>query len=155
MRGSKLLFVASWVILLVLVVAIAFISIGSLRVAYTSNQDRIASGFTLEQAREVGGEEAVKAIQGRRATAATWALGFALLAAWVVLVPYRRGERWAWWALLVSLGLSQLLSIARVLMIGGTQGTGASGIVLAFLLLGLLAGAPRMFSGGYIPALDD
>jgi hypothetical protein len=63
-----------------------------------------------------------------------------------VLVPYRRGERWAWWALLMSLGISQLLSIARIPALGTNQGAAASGILLAFLLIGLLLGAPRMFA---------
>jgi hypothetical protein len=152
MKGSKLLFFASWVILLVIVAAIALLSLQSLRIAYTGNQDNLIAGFTLEQLRatgdqirEHGGEDAVKAFKGRRATAATWALAYALLALTVVLGPYRRGERWAWWALLVSLGVSQLLSILRTPMLGTTLGAGAPGILLAFALLGLLAGAPLLF----------
>src|ERR1044072_1314869 len=127
MKGSRFLFFASWIILLVVVVAVALLSLQSLRIAYTGNQDSLITGFTLDQLREHGGEEAVKAFKGRRATAATWALAYALLALTVVLGPYRRGERWAWWALLVSLGVSQLLSILRVPM------------------LGLLAAAPQFF----------
>jgi len=151
MKGSKLLFFASWIILLVMVTAVTLLSLQSLRVAYTSNQDSLIPGFTLEQLRatgdqirEHGGEDAVKAFKGRRATAATWALAYGLLALIVVIGPYRRGERWAWWALLISLGLSQLLSLARAIMLGTT--TGAAGIILAFVLLGLLAGTPRIFS---------
>ena len=153
MKGSKLLFLASWIILLVVATAITLLSLQSLRIAYTSNQDNLTPGFTLEQVRAIGdqirehgGEDAVKAFKGRRATAATWALAFGLLVFAVVIVPYRRGERWAWWALLISIGLSQLLSVARIPMIGASAGAGASGIVLAFALLGLMAGAPRFFS---------
>jgi hypothetical protein len=86
-----------------------------------------------------------EALRGRRVTAATWALAFGLLLGYVVLVPYRRGERWAWWAILLSLGLSQLLSMARFVAMGRTQGAGTSGILLAIGLLGLMAGAPRLF----------
>ncbi|HKS43331.1 MAG TPA: hypothetical protein VJX74_22140 [Blastocatellia bacterium] len=145
MKGSRFLFLASWIILLVVAVAVALISLQSLRIAYTGNQDSLITGFTLEQIREHGGEEAVKAFKGRRATAATWALGYALLALMVVLGPYRRGERWAWWALLISIGVSQLMSILRVPMLGTTFGTGAPAMILAFTLLGLLAGAPNFF----------
>jgi hypothetical protein len=146
MRGSKLLFFASWIILLILAGAMVFFSAVSLVRAYGSVQDGLTRSFTLDQIRELGGEEAVKAFKGRRATAATFALGYALLMLPVVLVPYRRGERWAWWALLISLGLSQLLSLARAIMLGTTFGVGTPATILAFSLLGLLAGAPRFFS---------
>jgi hypothetical protein len=147
MKSSRLLFFASWVILLIVMGAVTILSLQSLRVAYNGSRESLTAGFTTEQIREGGGEDAIKAFKGRRATAATWALGYALLGLAVVLVPYRRGERWAWWALLGSLGLSQLLSLARAAMLGTTLGLGAPGLILAFTLLGLLAGAPRMFAG--------
>jgi hypothetical protein len=145
MRGLRLLFLASWVILLLLFVATALLAVNSLVIAYTGAQDNLTATFTLEQLSAAGGEEAVKAFRGRRATASTWALGCALLGALVVLIPYRRGERWAWWGLLVAVGLPQLLSLARALALGTSFGTGASATILAFLLLGLMAGAPYLF----------
>ena len=87
----------------------------------------------------------MKAFKGRRATAATWALAYSLLAIAVIWIPYRRGEKWAWWALLVALGVSQLLSIVRAIMLVTTAGFGAAAIILSFTLIGLMAGAPRMF----------
>jgi hypothetical protein len=126
--------------------ATALISLASLNLTYSRSTDNITPTYTIEQVREGAGEQVADALRGRRATAATWALAYALLCGWVVLVPYRRGERWAWWALLISLGLSQLLSLARVLAFGTTFGSGAAGTLLAFLLLGLMAGAPRIFS---------
>jgi hypothetical protein len=148
MKSSRLLFFASWIILAILMGAATILSLQSLWVAYTRSPDRLSAGFTTEQIREHGGDDAVKAFKGRRATAATWALGYALLGLAVVLIPYRRGERWAWWALLVSIGLSQLLSLARAAMLGTTSGLNTPGLILAFALLGLLAGAPRMFADG-------
>ena len=153
MKNSRLLFFASWVILLIVMVAVTLFSLLSLWRAYTRSPDALTTGFTTEQIRqfgdqirESGGDDAVKAFNGRRATAATWALGYALLGLAVVFVPYRRGERWAWWALLISIGLSQLLSLARAAMLGTTLGLGTPGIILAFALIGLMAGAPRMFA---------
>jgi hypothetical protein len=145
MRGLRMLFFASWVILVIVLGAITLLSLQSIWLAYTSPKDNITPTYALDQVREAGGEDAAKAIRGRRATAATWALGYALLGIAVVFGPYRRGERWAWWALFVSLGLSQLLSLARAAMLGTTFGLSAPAIILALGLLGLLAGAPRIF----------
>ncbi len=145
MRGSNLLFMASWVILLVVSGAIILLSAQSLRIAYTGGQDGLTSEYTLTQIGEQGGDQAVKAFRGRRATAATWAMGYALLAIAVIWIPYRRGEKWAWWAVLVSVGLSQFLSLGRAITLGTTAGTATPAVLLAFVLLGLLAGAPRVF----------
>jgi hypothetical protein len=146
MKGSKIIFVASWALLLFLCLGTALASLGSVFVAYSGASDNIG-GTTMEQLRETGGEPLLKAVRARRATAATYSLAFAILSGWVVVVPYRRGERWAWWALLVGAGLPHFLSLARVISIGTTLGATASGATLAFLLLGLLAGFPRMFRG--------
>lgn len=153
MKGERLLFVASWVLLLVMSIGLVLISLVSLNVAYSSPQDTLAPGFTTDQLLAAGGEEVVKAFRGRRATAATFALGWALLSAIVVFIPYRRGERWAWWALLASVVASQLLSLARIVMIGTSSGAGSSGTLLALFLLGLMMGAPRMFKSTDISEL--
>jgi hypothetical protein len=139
---------SSWVILLVVSAAIVILSAQSLRIAYTGAPDTLTGGYTLAQIGEQGGEQAVKAFRGRRATAATWALGYGLLAIAVIWKPYRRSEKWAWWAIFLSLGLSQFLSLARALALQTSAGTATPAILLAFVLLGLLAGAPRMFRGG-------
>lgn len=146
MKRSNLLFTTSWVILLVVSSAVILLSIQSLWIAYSGSQDVLTREYTLAQIGEQGGEQAAKAFRGRRVTAATWALAFALLAFAVTWIPYRRGERWAWWALLGSLGLSQLLSIARALALATTAGVAAPALLLAFLLLALLSGVPRMFT---------
>jgi hypothetical protein len=139
------LFLASWVILLIVSAMIVLVSAQSLWVAYSGQPDVITRDYTLTQVAEQGGEQAVKAIRGRRATAATWALAFGLLAIAVTFIPYRRGEQWAWWAMLVSVGVSQVLSLVRAIALATTVGTGTSGILLAIVLLALMAGVPRMF----------
>lgn len=144
-KVSKLLFVASWVLLVVMSVAVVLISLGSFGLAYSEGEDNFG-GVTLEQIRTTFGDETAKALRARRATASSWSLAAAILAGWIALVPYRRGERWAWWALL-AFGLPHFISLARVIAIGTSLGAGSSGTVLAFLLLALLAGTPRMFKG--------
>ena len=163
MKGAKMLFVVSWVLLLVLSAALALFSLGSLATAYFADQDTLYAGTNgpatvsvgLEEIRQAGGAGAVAAFKGRRATAATWAFGCAMLAALVVFFPYRRGEKWAWWALLVSVGLAQLLSLGRLLTIGTSSGAGTSGILLAILLLGLLAGVPHLFARRDANLMDE
>ena len=146
MKGSNLLFIASWVILLVVSGAIVLFSCLSLWRAYTGKPDGLTRDYSLTQIQAQGGDEAVKAFRGRRATAATFALGYGLLALAVTWIPYRRGERWAWWALFVSVGLSQFLSLLRAVMLVTGEGLSTPATLLAFSLLALLAGAPRMFA---------
>jgi len=145
MKGERILFGVSLGLLVLIAAAIIYGSLGSVSVALLDKPDRIGNNITFDQLRGMGAEDAVQAIRGRRLTAATWALGYAVLFTWVVLGPYRRMERWAWWVLLASLVISQIISIARVLFIGTSVGTLASALLLAFGLLGLLAGAPRFF----------
>ena len=146
MKSSNLLFTTSWVILLIVSCAIILVSAGSLWRGYSGSPDGLTPEYGLTQIEEQGGAQATKAFRGRRVTAATWAIGYALLAIAVTWIPYRRGERWAWWALLVSLGLSQLLSLARALALATTVGLATPALLFAFVLLGLLAGVPRVFT---------
>ena len=143
MNQSRLLFLASWVILVVVSTAILLFSLASTMRAYSGATDNLTPTLTTERMRE-SGDDAVNAFRGRRVTAATSALAYSILSLFVVVVPYRRAERWAWWAILFSVGLSQLLSVARLPVIGASGGAGTSGIVLSFFLLGLMAGAPRI-----------
>jgi hypothetical protein len=146
MKGSNMLFTASWILLLIVSGAIILFSAESLWIAYSGRPDGLSREYTLSQIEEQGGQQAAKAFRGRRVTAATWALGYALLAIGVTWMPYRRGERWAWWALLASLGVSQLLSLARAVALATTAGIATPALLLAFVLLALLAGVPRMFT---------
>jgi len=144
MKGAAPLFALSWILLLALAILITVLTIGSTLNAYRGAPDNVSPGVSVQQV-EALGPDVVSTLRGRRATAATWALGYGLLLAFVVLVPYRRRERWAWWALLISLGVAQLLSIARVVALGMTSGAGTSGILLALLLIALMAGVPQLF----------
>jgi len=145
MKTARLLFLASWLILLVVSALLILGSLASTRMAYFGRDDDLARNVTVEDIRNIGGDEAVKNYRGRRATASTFALGYGALSFLVVLFPYRRAERWAWWALLIAVCASQLLSLGRVLTLRTTLGLGTAGALLAFFLLGLLAGVPRVF----------
>ena len=146
MKDSKLLFLSSWIVLLTVFVLMTLASLGSLGNAYFGARDNLTATVGLEEIHTLGGEAAVDSFKGRRATAATFAFACGILSLFVVLIPYRRGERWSWWALLIAIGLSQLLSMARVLTVGTVVGAGSAGLIFGLLMLGLLAGAPRMFA---------
>lgn len=143
--GGRALFFASWVLLAVLAAAVVFFSVTSTMGAFGRGPDYLTPAYSIDQLATVS-DEAALAIRGRRVTAATWAMAYALMLLYVVLVPYRRGERWAWWAVLLSMGIAQLFSVARVVGLGTQQGAGTSGILLVVVILALAAGAPRMFA---------
>ena len=145
------LFVVSWVLLLLLAGVITFFSVTSAMGAYGGAPDALTPAYGIEQLTQVSAEAAT-AVRARRVTAATWALAYGIMVLYVVLVPYRRGERWAWFALLLSLSISQLISLLRIVALGTMQGSGASIILLIILALGLAAGAPRMFAKAVAPA---
>jgi hypothetical protein len=146
MKDSKLLFLSSWIVLLTLTVLITLGSLGSLGTAYFGARDALTTSVGLEEINTLEARRRVDAFKGRRATAATWAFACGVMSVFLVIIPYRRGEQWSWWALLISIGLSQLLSVLRVLTLGTTVGAGSAGLLFGLLTLGLLAGAPRMFS---------
>lgn len=139
------IFTTSWVVLLLLATAVTAISFLSATRALRRMPDALTPSYTVEQL-EATNHEAAEAIRGRRLTAAAFAVGCGLFLAFIAGGPYRRGERWAWWALLVSIGVASLLLMARTPIMGMRQGAGAGVVLLVVLFVGLLAGAPRMFS---------
>jgi hypothetical protein len=91
-----------------------------------------------------GRSEVETALYGRRGTAAAYSVGFATLFLFVVLGPYRRGDRWSWWALLAALLVLSLVVLARIPLLGSSHGTGAVEIQLGVGLLALLLDMGRL-----------
>lgn len=147
---SKWLFYVSLALLLLLAGSIAFLSIYSASAALGRGPDQLTPSYSIAQLNTVS-PEAAEATRGRRVTASAWALGYALLLAALVLAPYRRGERWAWYAVLVSMVVPQLLSLARIPMLGTVLGASTSYVLLSIVGLALAAGAPRMFAKSPLP----
>ncbi len=139
------IFTTSWVVLLLLAAALTAVSLLSSTRALRRAPDALSPSYTVEQL-EATNRDAAEAIRGRRLTASAFAVGCGLFLAFIVLGPYRRGERWAWWALLVPFGTVSLLLMARTPIMGIRQGAGVGVILLVVLLVGLLAGAPRIFA---------
>jgi hypothetical protein len=124
-----------WVMLLVLGVLMTLGGLESLVFAYRAGNEAPA-GVSMQELARINPELPV-ALRGRRATAASLAISCGILVVWIAAIPYRRGEKWAWWALLCSIGLGTTLSVLRVSALGTKAGAVAAGIFLTWLLLAL------------------
>jgi hypothetical protein len=141
----KTLFNVGWVILLLLATALTLLSINSIYLPLAARPDGVTSSVTIDDVGAKTSPEVATALRGRRVTAATWALAYAIMLWGVLLVPYKRGERWAWWAILLSVVISQLISLARIPLLDTQQGAGASAMLIGMALVGLLLGARHVF----------
>ena len=132
---------ASWVILAFAgLVTLALSVLQVVRAYGTSYDDRMVDIRISELA--PGRPEVEVAVRSRRATAGAYGAGFGALFLIIALGPYRRGELWAWWALLGSMLLVSLLVLLRIPFLetglGGAVGGGtASGSVYQLLMVGL------------------
>jgi hypothetical protein len=79
-----------------------------------------------------------------RGTAAAWAAAWAVLFLAVVLGPYRRGDVTSWWGLLASVLVLGAVAGARVLFTGGQAGTGEPLVLLVVVLVALLIDVKRL-----------
>lgn len=134
---------ASWIILVVVGALTLVGSVGSLGIAYGSAQDQIGPASLTELS--VGKPEVATAIRARRATAAAFAAGFATLFLIITIVPCRRGEVWAWWALATATLVVSVLILLRVPLLGvhlgasaATAGAGtAMGTIIQLVVVGV------------------
>ena len=94
------------------------------------------------------------AVRSRRATASAYSAGFATLLLLIIFGPYRRGDVWAWWALLIGVLVVSVVILLRIPLldtgVGGLAGGGAAvGVAVQLLLVGvgLALGAGRLRRG--------
>jgi len=143
---------ASWITLVVVGVLMLLGSLASLGIAYVSARDQIGPASLAELS--AGRPEVATAVRARRATAAAYAAGFATLFLAITLGPYRRGDIWAWWAILAGTLVVSVLILLRVPLLGiplrssaavTGAGTALTTLVqLAVVGLGLALGAVRL-----------
>jgi len=134
---------ASWILLTILGGAITFFSLVSAVRAYWQDDDY---GIGPSKVSEVaGGDPAIAtALRGIRGTAAAFGAAYGILFLAIVLGPYRRGEVWAWKALLVA-GLAQsALILVRIPILGTQLGVGSAVTPAVLLVTGLLLDAGRL-----------
>ena len=125
--------------------AILLLSFASARLAYSRADYDVGPVKLSELA--VGREPVSSALRGMRATAAAYAAAFAVLLLGIVLFPYRRGEAWAFWALLAGVLTFAMIYLARMMLLGTWRGVGAgltqAGIALVALAIGRLEPRPK------------
>src|SRR4030095_15718020 len=136
---------ASWILLTVLGVAITFFSLVSAVHAY-----RRGGGYVIGASRVAkvsrGDAGIANALRGIRGTSAAFATAYGVLFLAIVLGPYRRGEVWAWKALLIA-GLTQCVIVLLRIPILGTQlGGSAATTPIVILVVGLLLDVRRLKS---------
>jgi hypothetical protein len=108
---------ASWIILVIIGVLTLLGSFFSVGVAYVSLlEDKIGPATLTELS--AGRPEIATAVKARRATAGAYGAGFATLFLAITLGPYRRGDTWAWWALLTGTLVVAVLILLRVPFLG-------------------------------------
>ena len=134
--------IVSWVLLALVGVATLVASLLSANVAYRSAQDQIGPVGLEELA--AGRGEVAAALRARRGTAAAFAAAYAVLFLSIVLGPYRRGDRWAWWALLAGVLVLFGLTLLRVPALGTRAGVGTAAVQLATVVAALLLELRRL-----------
>ena len=140
----------SWVILVIVGALMLLGSLASLGRAYISAEDQIGPASLAELS--TGRPEVAAAMRARRATAAAYAAGFATLLLAIALGPYRRGDVWAWWAILTGTLVVSVLILLRIPFLGIRLGAAAALIQLVMVGLGLAFGAGRLRGSSLPPA---
>ena len=144
---------ASWVLLTIAGALMLLGSMASTFTAYSRAEDPLLPGGPSVDAVESVHPGLGDALRGRRATAAAFAASYAVLFLSVVLVPYRRGDVWAWWALLASSAVLGLIIMLRVPILGTRLGAGTGLIQLVVVLVALLLDVRRLRGVAARPAV--
>jgi amidase len=133
---------ASWIVLALAGALTVLASLASLSNAYFSGQEQIG-GVAIDKLAD-GNPQVITALRARRATAAAYAAGFGAFLLMIAVGPYRRGDAWAWYAILVGTLTQTLLAFARIPFLGTRAGTGTALVQLVVVGVGLALGAGRL-----------
>jgi hypothetical protein len=148
---------ASWILLAVVGALTLLGSLVSLGVAFGSRNDQIGPSTLTELS--AGKPEVATALRARRATAAAYGAGFAVLFLFITIGPYRRGDVGAWWTLLAGTLVVSALIMLRFPLLGVPWGVGPKAaamgagtavsalIQLTIVSVGLALGAGRLRQG--------
>ncbi|MET0555626.1 MAG: hypothetical protein ABW221_21480 [Vicinamibacteria bacterium] len=134
---------ASWILLAIVGSLLLLVSFASATLGYRGEYT-IGPGQVKVQDVASGRADVLEGLRGIRGTSAAYAAGYAALFLAIVLGPYKRGDVWAWWALLAGVLLVVLISLARIPMLGSRWGIGTAVTPMGIALLGLLLDVKRL-----------
>lgn len=142
--GSKLRMI-SWILLALVGGLTLLAALASVSVAYFQADDPMGGVVPLS---ELAADNPAVAtmLRARRGTSAAFGTGYALLFLMIVLVPYRRGDVWAWWALLIGTVATAGIILLRNPVLGTNLGLGAATVPLAVVVVALLLDVSRLKS---------
>lgn len=136
----------SWIVLTLVGAAITLLSLVSAYHAYTLDDDYAIGRMRVSKV-AAGDDAVLSALRGIRGTSAAYGVGFGVLMLAIVLGPYRRGEVWAWKALLVAALAQCVIVLLRIPLLDTTLGTSATVTQTVPLIVGLLLDVGRLKSG--------
>lgn len=139
---AKKLRIVSWIVLTLFGFLLLLGAAGSARFAMSRGDDQFGPVSMNELTG--GNDEVIGVLHARRLTSAAYASGFAILFLMIVVIPYRRGEVWAWWALLIATCVTSGLYILRVPTIGVAIGAEIGYMMLGFVVIALLLDVSRL-----------
>ena len=125
----------AWVILLLMGLLMILGAAASMYVGF-SGGDEVIAGMPSHALAQTNPELPL-ALRGRRITAACYALTCGVLISWIAVTAFRGRQKWAWYALLCSVGLGSVLSTLRAPLMDYKPGMQVSGITLIVLLIAL------------------
>ncbi|GMR22945.1 MAG: hypothetical protein BMS9Abin37_1330 [Acidobacteriota bacterium] len=142
-RLSQQFKMLSWILLALVAGLTLFASLASVGVAYFAEEDPMGN---VIQRSELAGDRADVAtmLRARRGTAAAYGTGYGLLFLIIALVPYRRGDVWAWWAILLGTIVPCSIILLRKPLLGTNLGLVAATIPLGVSVVALLLDVSRV-----------
>ena len=140
---SSKLQMLSWLLLALVGGLTLFGSLASVGVAYFAEDELMGNSMPLS---ELAGDRADVAtmLRARRGTAAAFGAGYGLLFLVIALVPYRRGDVWAWWTILAGTIVTCGIILLRNPVLGTNLGLVAANIPLAVCVVALLLDVSRI-----------
>ena len=134
---------ASWIFLTVAGAAFILVSLVSAAHAYNTADDYGIGGMRLSRIAD-GREAVASGLRGVRGTSAAFAAAYGVVYLAIVLVPYRRGEVWAWWALFAGSLTVLAITLLRIPSLDTTRGVSGAASQFGLTMAGLLLDVRRL-----------
>ena len=134
---------ASWIVLTVAGAAFILVSLVSAIHAYNTADDYGIAGTRVSKV-AAGREAVATGLRGIRGTSAAFATAWGVLYLAIVLVPYRRGEVWTWWALFAGSTTVLVITMLRIPFLDTTLGVSGAANQFALTMAGLLLDVRRL-----------